>query len=61
MRLAFVARPGEDEPQLGPFTLHELERLEQPCMVLVRPGPRGVEDEVLSLLRAWVEALVVDA
>ena len=35
-----VAAAGEHEPQLGPLTAQERERLEQPLVVLVRPAAR---------------------
>ena len=56
-----MAAAGEHELELGPLLAEERERLEQPRVVLVRPGPRGVEEELLALVLARAEALVVEA
>ncbi len=45
-----VALTGEDEPQLGPLSPHERERVEQPRVVLVRPAVGGVKQERLALV-----------
>ena len=61
-RAGVVPDAREHEPQLGPLRAHARERLEQPRVVLVRPGPRGVEEERLARdARVGREALVVDA
>ena len=57
-----VAGAGEDESQLRSRLSHEPERLEQPGVVLVRPGPRRIEEERLTVdRRIGREQVVVDA
>ncbi len=58
---AFEAPSREDEAQLGSRLSERRERLEQPDVVLVRPGPRGIEEERLALLVSGAEERVVDA
>ena len=50
----------QDEAQLGPLLTEQRERLEEPDVVLVRPGTGRIEQELLSLLVAWMKPLVVD-
>ena len=57
-----MARAGEHEPQLRSRLSHEPERLEQPGVVLVRPGPGRIEEERLTVdRRIGREQVVVDA
>ena len=57
-----MAGAGEDESQLRSRLSHEPERLEQPGVVLVRPGPGRVEEERLTVDRGvGREQVVVDA
>ena len=52
---------GEDEPQVGAFAAHLGEGLEEPRVVLVRPGVRGVEQErARAGGRPGVKRVVVD-
>src|SRR6185436_8286520 len=52
---SFVAAAGEHEPKLRPLLPQERERLEETLVVLVRPRPGRVEEELLARLAAGVE------
>ena len=54
------AASGEDEPELRPRLAQRRERLEEPRVILVRPRPRGVEEDRLGLVVAEPEDRVVD-
>ena len=55
-----VPAAGENEAQLRAFAAQERERLEQPVVVLVRPGARGIEQERLAFHAARSEHRVVE-